>query len=225
MRAPTAKAPKAGPRAYELFDEGPERDAFLLVYGHAYNLLQHDDVDARHAAMHFFYDAADEDRLTFQDAIEVIGGGTTVRGDVIRLRFMYEFWLRWYKPPVMGFEASPVPDFIEAKACMVGGIEAGILAGEIWYQPGISLTEAMAKTADICDRTSGDVPSAARMKEAIDALIADSYMVSTRPSSDGSPSSDLWLTGTNPLLLTEQGRLARRGTHVWTSFFGNSTSR
>ena len=133
MRAPTAKAPKAGPRAYELFDEGPERDAFLLVYGHAYNLLQHDDVDARHAAMHFFYDAADEDRLTFQDAIEVIGGGTTVRGDVIRLRFMYEFWLRWYKPPVMGFEASPVPDFIEAKACMVGGIEAGILAGEIWY--------------------------------------------------------------------------------------------
>ena len=138
---------------------------------------------------------------------------------------MYEFWLRWYKPPVMGFEASPVPDFIEAKACMVGGIEAGILAGEIWYQPGISLTEAMAKTADICDRTSGDVPSAARMKEAIDALIADSYMVSTRPSSDGSPSSDLWLTGTNPLLLTEQGRLASRGTHVWTSFFGNSTSR
>ena len=79
MRAPTAKAPKAGPRAYELFDEGPERDAFLLVYGHAYNLLQHDDVDARHSAMHFFYDAADDDRLTFQDAIEVIGGGTTVR--------------------------------------------------------------------------------------------------------------------------------------------------
>ena len=221
----TTKAPKANKRAYELFEEGPERDAFLLIYGHAYNLLQLDNIDARQDAMHFFYDVANDDRLTFQDAIEVVGGGAVVRGDVVRLRFMYEFWLRWFKPPVMGFEASPVPDFIEAKSCMVGGIEAGILAGEIWYQPGINIRDAMAKTADICERTMDEVPSNERMKSAIDALIADAYMVSTRPASDGSPTVDLWLTGTNPTLLIEEGRLTSRGTHVWTKFFGGSSSR
>ena len=225
VRAPTSKAPKATARAYELFEEGPERDSFLLIYGHAYNLLQLEDAEARMAAMHFFYDVANEDRLTFQDTLDVVGGGAVVRGDVIRLRFMYEFWVRWFKPPVMGFEASPVPDFIEAKACLVGGIEAGILAGEIWYQPGINMLDAMAKTADICERVTSEIPSNERMRQAIEALIADGYMVSARPASDGSPTQDLWLTGTNPQLLEEEGRLTSRGTHDWTKFFGGSSSR
>lgn len=99
--------------------------------------------ESRQRALRFlFCDEAVDD--TFYLCCEVLGA----RCDVVRLRFHYEFWLRWqaFEEP-FNFEVCEVPDIVQTQVMMCGGFEGVYLAQEAWAQPGISTDLLLARAS------------------------------------------------------------------------------
>ncbi|NEX63409.1 hypothetical protein [Noviherbaspirillum galbum] len=132
----------------EDFEEGTERECFQLIYNHARFVLAKDTTPELMArGIQFFFCASDTE-VTFVEAAAAIS--TTIRTDVILLRFQYEFWRRYmvFSQP-FDWSAYPVPDrvmnqFAFAGMSLYADDVATILAREIWYRPGMTVDEATA---------------------------------------------------------------------------------
>ena len=126
---------------HEDFDEGPERDAFLLIFGYAEHLFgdkrlstfSATDLVKQKAVRFFFCNGKNE--LNLEDAVGCID--SMIRSDVLRLRFMLEFWMRGWTIPALPEDAGSLPDRIELMAAQHGGTIGVALAREAWFEPGI----------------------------------------------------------------------------------------
>lgn len=147
---------------HEDFDEGPERDAFLLIYGYAEHLFDGqvkstfkcDDLKKRKALNFFFCRSPNE--LNFEDAVACIDN--QIRLDVLRLRFMFEFWIRDWKLPALPEEADGLPSRVELAAAQYEAMIGVALAREAWFEPGIeagALLERVVgtKSAEFAEQT------------------------------------------------------------------------
>ncbi|MFN5095810.1 MAG: hypothetical protein ACK5BY_02775 [Limnohabitans sp.] len=192
-RAAAAKTEKVY-ITHEDFDEGPERDAFLLIFGYAENLLagpnsksfNADDLKQRRALNFFFCN--DPKELTFEDAVACIDN--QIRLDVLRLRFMLEFWLRGWKLPSMPDNADGLPARVELMAAQYEAIVGIALAREAWFEPGIDAGALLDKVV------AGKSQEIARLaKRALKDLVLN-YVLSI---ADGK----VYTTGKNPILELE----------------------
>lgn len=180
---------------HEDFEEGPERDAFLLIYGYAENLFSEtktsdfnlDDL-AKIRAIDFFF-CRSISGLHLDDAVNCIDN--TIRIDVIRLRFMLEFWIRGWALPAMPETADPLPTRIEVTAATRSGLIGIALAREAWFHPGIGAAELLALACD--NGAEADITD--KVKIAFNELVCD-YVLSIN---DGK----VYCTGKNPILELE----------------------
>jgi hypothetical protein len=139
-RAASAKSEKIY-ITHEDFDEGDERNAFLLIYGYAEHLFEGHDkapfdaTDSKKAkALRFFF-CSGLGGVYLDDAVSSIDN--QIRVDVLRLRFMFEFWIRDWEIPEMPDDADPLPSRVELMAAQCGAMIAVSLAKEAWFHPGI----------------------------------------------------------------------------------------
>jgi len=205
------KPDSTGYVTYEDFEEGPAQEAFLLCYGHAWNLFgksqikQAEITPSADRALNFYF-CHDPDEMTFEDAGPAMS--ETIRRDVVRLRIMYEFWLIWARLPAMPFSMVPLPEFIENTSEYLAGLEAIALANVIWNQPGIYWDEAI-EAAHLRYKSSDE-----KMDASLNALVAH-YIVSEKGGS-------LYLTGANPIQekqdrLQDPAQARRNQSTVWWS--------
>lgn len=98
--------------------------------------------ESRQQAVEWLFCHEDVDD-TFFLCCEALGA----RCDVVRLRFHYEFWLRWatFEEP-FAFTVCELPEIVATQVLMCGGLEGVYLAREAWEQPGIP-TETLLATA------------------------------------------------------------------------------
>ena len=192
---------------HEDFEEGYERDAFLMIYGHAYNLFEPDTSRSKEdqavsaaRALDFFFCLSDDD-VTFEDAANALSNGYAfeeqVRIDVVRLRFMYEFWQRWKVIPTLGPLSCLLPSRVEALAAFHGGIEGTILCKEAWQSPGIEIHELIDRAIYVLgDRHfyQGTTPQESLMT-CLDNLLIE-YVLSAR-------GGNIYVTGKNPQRMIE----------------------
>lgn len=171
----------------------------MLCYGHAWHLLgdkKPEDsgrlsVSAQRALS--FYFCHDPEVMTFEDAGAAMS--EDIRRDVVRLRFMYEFWLSWMVLPPMPFNFMPLPGLVEDMASTTAGLEGVGLAHVIWQNPGIAVSEAIFKTKERLDNIGYD-SSEEELLAALNALMAE-YLVSRKYLEDPT-FANLYLTGANP---------------------------
>ena len=137
---------------HEDFDEGPERDAFLLIFGYAEHLFDGADkkfFDAndlkKQKALRFFF-CRSQSELNFEDAVACIDN--QIRTDVLRLRFMLEFWLRGWQIPAMPEDADGLPSRIELMAAQYEAMLGVALAREAWFEPGIEAGKLLERVLD-----------------------------------------------------------------------------
>lgn len=211
----------------EDFEEGAERDAFLLIYGSAWDLFEGDQPAARKLALAFFFCASDL-QLTFDDAIMALGKG--IRPDIFRARLMTEFWLRerdalssqkqvghWVMPH-LGFSARPLPDAFERLVmahCFDVPREALALACEIWVHPGIDEATAISRATDRLLRQGVPVHEAT-LALALELLLSG-FLVSPAGVYG---KSNLYFTAKNPILELGDTPAARiKLNHGWTQLF------
>ena len=180
---------------HEDFEEGPERDAFLLIYGYAENLFSETKASTFNSsdltktrAIDFFF-CRSIGGLHFDDAVNCIDD--TIRIDVIRLRFMLEFWIRGWRLPAMPETADPLPARIEVTAASRSGLIGIALAREAWFRPGIDAQTLLSMACD--EGSSKEVTD--KVKNAFNDLVCD-YVLSIN---DGK----VYCTGKNPILELE----------------------
>lgn len=179
---------------HEDFDEGAERDAFLLIFGYAEHLFggpDKKDFDAKdqkkQKALRFFF-CRSPDSLNFEDAVACID--SHIRLDVLRLRFVLEFWLRGWKIPQLPWNTDGLPSRIELMAAQYEAMIGVSLAREAWFEPGIDAAVLMERVLDgRGEDTRNQIKRAFR-----DMVIA--YILSI---SDGK----VYTTGKNPILELE----------------------
>lgn len=190
-------------RAYithEDFDEGPERDAFLLIFGYAEILFEADSIshpsskslekltaERRNKAVEFFFC----DRLhalNFEEAARCIS--TEIRADVLRMRFMYEFWLRKWQIGPMPSDAVGVPTRVELMAARFGGVLAMQMVTEAWFHPGIEAIKLLDLMSD-----KDNLPLREEAVKTMSQLV-DAYVLSV--ADEG-----IYCTGVNPILELE----------------------
>jgi hypothetical protein len=184
---------------FEDFEEGPQREAFLLIYGHALNLFEGKTIIGRARAIEFFF-CHNPQALTFDDASAAIS--EDVRRDVFRLRVMYEFWMGWYILPPMPFMMTSLPAQIDDWASTAGGIAGVVLAQVVWQNPSITESDAIAM-AQVRMANAGAVMSAEKLHFAINDLKAN-YILSAN-------SDNLYLTGRNPSQEIQDAQLSKDG--------------
>lgn len=174
----------------EDFEEGPQRDAFVIVRSFKQQLFASGPQRLRDAwaAIEFFFTLQDNgDDVTFDLCCRALDA----RIDVLRLRIQYEFFLRWWVAPTpFPFMTVPVPDIIEGEILYAAGQPGMDLARRAWLRPGIS-TEALIDGM-------GPADTALRLLERL-----DDKMLLCRQGADS-----WYLTGRNPYLL--RLRLAER---------------
>jgi hypothetical protein len=173
---------------HEDFDEGVERDAFLLIYGYASTLFSQDKIhkaadENAQEAIDFFF-TKHPGRLNLDEAAQCID--TQIRSDVLRLRFMLEFWLRGWKLAPLKLTAVDLPSRMELMAARVASINGVVLTREVWFQPGIGIDDLVKQ---VISADSSCV--AADMHRAISDL-CDSYVLSHN-------AGKLYATGKNPI--------------------------
>lgn len=192
---------------HEDFEEGYERDAFLLIYGHAYNLFDPDtskstqeQLESAARAIDFFF-CLSKNEITFEDAANALSGGYApdeqVRIDVVRLRIMYEFWQCWKVIPSLGPLACLLPSRVEASAAFHAGIEGTILCKQAWQSPGLSIDQLIDRTIYVLGDSHfymGKDPHEVLMN-CIDRLILE-YVLSAR-------GDNIYVTGKNPSRMIE----------------------
>lgn len=179
---------------HEDFDEGPERDAFLLIYGYAEHLFDgpsklpfnQNDIKKRKALEFFF--CRNLGGIYLEDAVGCIDN--QIRVDVLRLRFMLEFWMREWKLPLMPSDAEPLPSRIELMAAQFGGMLGVSLAKEAWFEPGITAEALLERVIE--GRGANIVEM---IKKSLNDLVC-SYVLSV---SNGR----IYTTGKNPILELE----------------------
>ena len=151
---------------HEDFDEGAERDAFLLIFGYAEHLfagvekMEFDLVDLKKFKALCFFFCRSTDDLNFEDAVGCID--SHIRLDVLRLRFMLEFWLRGWKMPKLPWNADGLPSRIELMAAQHEAMIGVSLAREAWYEPGIEASELLER---IVNDRSKDITDSAKLTE------------------------------------------------------------
>ncbi|WP_139313503.1 hypothetical protein [Rhodoferax antarcticus] len=200
---------------HEDFDEGSEQDAFLLIYGYAsilFNTLQKGEFNENNLkqkrAIDFFF-CRSIDGLHLQDAVACIDN--EIRIDVLRLRFMLEFWMReWILPP-MPSTADDLPSRVELMAAQYEGLIGVSLAREAWFEPGLSGKDLLER---ICDGESEEFSKKAH--RAFVGLV-DDYVLSVASNKEAG-TTKVYVTGKNPILeledkandptYTSRGRLA-----------------
>jgi hypothetical protein len=179
---------------HEDFDEGPERDAFLLIFGYAEHLFEGSDKKPfemddpkKLKAIRFFF-CRTRQEMNLEDAVGCIDN--QIRTDVLRLRFMLEFWLRGWTLPPMPEDADGVPSRIELMAAQHGGMIGLSIAKEVWYHPGIDA----AKLLEIVLEDRSD-----KIRDQINQAFKDmvcSYILSLADTK-------VYITGKNPILELE----------------------
>lgn len=189
---------------HEDFDEGVERDAFLLIYGYASTLFAQDkafkssDKNAQEAIDFFF--TKHPGRLNLDEAAQCID--TQIRSDVLRLRFMLEFWLRGWKLVPLKLTAVDLPSRMELMAARIASINGVVLTREVWFQPGIAVDD-LVKQVLKSDSSCLD----ADIRRAISDL-CDNYVLSHN-------AGKLYATGKNPIQELEDKKndptVSRRG--------------
>lgn len=177
---------------HEDFDEGPERDAFLLIYGYAEclfdctNKAPFDGTDLRKKkALDFFFCSNSLKTIHLEDAVGCIDN--QIRVDVLRLRFMLEFWLRGWEIPAMPDDADGLPSRIELMAVQYGGMIGVSIAKEAWFEPGINAEELLSR---VIDGRSEEVVKL--VKRSFEDLV-NAYVLSISNRS-------VYTTGKNPIL-------------------------
>jgi len=182
---------------HEDFEEGIERDAFLLIYGYAEMLFESSQPELHGAlntlslkqkrALEFFFcNRATE--LNFEEAAACIDA--EIRVDVLRMRIMYELWLRKSIVGALPSDSVPIPSRVELMAARFGGIAAIQMAQEAWFNPGI---EGKA----LLQMVGGDInsPSYLQAQKALNELV-EAYVLSVADTR-------IYCTGVNPLLELE----------------------
>lgn len=166
--------------------------------------------ESRRVATEFFF--ADENTAddTFFLCCEVL----EARCDVVRMRFQYEFFLRWkeFEEP-FPFDACPVPELVQAEVTMCGGFEGLYIAREAWVRPGIRTDELLALS------TGGklDEQTTKRHLQVL-YLMEERFLISQE--------AGMWyFTGRNPQLARMQFarntgyEVARGGSIYWSAMF------
>jgi len=202
---------------HEDFEEGPERDAFLLIYGYAeilfakepIDVYPHKDLQKAKAVRFFFCHTLAE--LSFVDAVACIDN--RIRIDVLRLRFMLEFWLRGWELPSMPDDAEPLPARIELSAAKHEDIIGITIAREAWFEPGIKADALINRVLEGRNEIVLE-----RIKRAFKGLVLD-YVLSI---ADGK----VYTTGKNPILELEDNlkdptlqKRSRLGNIYWSRRF------
>lgn len=173
----------------EDFEEGPQRDAFIIIRSFKQQLFASPQrAGDAWRAIEFFFTLADNGQdVTFDLCCRALDA----RIDVLRLRIQYEFFLRWWvAPSPFPFLTVPVPSIIEGEILYAAGPLGMDLARRAWLLPGISSDGMMDGVADRA--------AALRMLERL-----DDKMLLCRQGADS-----WYLTGRNPYLL--RLRLAER---------------
>jgi hypothetical protein len=192
-RVATAKTEKVY-ITHEDFEEGPERDAFLLIFGYAEHLFESAKKNNFSAtstkklkALRFFFCRTLKE-INLHDAAECLDGD--IRIDVLRLRFMFEFWLRGWSLPPMPEDAEGLPSRIELMAAKYEGTIGISIAREAWFEPGIEASALLHKVLD------GRGENIQRLiSKAFDSMTED-YLLSLSENK-------VYLTGKNPILELE----------------------
>lgn len=169
----------------EDFEEGPQRDAFVIIREHKAALFGCLSAPAQvfRAIKWFFTDADDGLTPTF----ELCCGALDVRTDVLRLRLQYEFFLRWWVAPrPFPFDSVAVPQIILREITYVCPDLGRDIAELAWVRPGIT-TEAIVATIGHDQEVRRDLT---RLDERM--LVCE--------QGDG----NWYLTGRNPLLLRQR---------------------
>lgn len=167
----------------EDFEEGAERNAFLIVEDYARKLFgNRADERSIREAVSFFFTVEDNGAITFPLCCEVL----RARADVIRLRIQYEWWLRGavFTGP-FPFTTVPVPKMIAGEALYYAGDAGFALARETWVQPGVGHDELLGAVAEL------DGFSEPELVKAVETL-QDKFILSKERG--------WYLTGRNPLL-------------------------
>lgn len=167
------------------FNEGAERNAFLMTMHFANKLLHKKSTPKafREGLLFFFSSEEDPEAISFQLCANVLG----IRTDIIRLRIQYEWWMRatLFTGP-FNFDCIGLPKMLEGEILYHGSKLGHALAREIWVQPGITTEELFEYVGE---SESVTVP---KMMEAMDAL-SDQFIISK--------STGWYLTGRNPMLM------------------------
>ncbi len=195
----------------EDFATGTQRQAYLLVEKMKDDLFGHKSTtETRRAAIEFFF----SDETTADDTFYLCCEVLEARCDVVRMRFQYEFWLRWkqFAEP-FPFDACAVPELVQTEVMMCAGLEGLYLAREAWVRPGIGTDELLALA------TNGKRDEAV-MKRHLLAL----YLMEERFLM--SQETGMWyFTGRNPQLARMQFartagyEVVRGGSIYWSAMF------
>lgn len=189
----------------EDFEEGIQRDAYILIETYSKNLLlANSSVPKRNEALRFFF-IRDESAINFHDCCEAID--PNIRPGVILLRLQYEFWLRWF------ILSSPLPESAIDLPFEAQGLASYIadnvgvtLAREAWFQPGLD-------SATLVERTRSLLPPSlhGQVEPALVKLSDANVMSFAEP--------DHWyVTGRNPALHAQE-RGIRSSTITWSALF------
>lgn len=202
----------------EDFEEGAERNAFMLVEAKADQLFgKRITPQGALDAIRFFFTVEDNGQeITFNLCCDVL----QARPSVLRLRMQYEWWLRGtvFTGP-FPFSTVPLPQMIAGAVHMYGSDVGYAIARETWIQPGISKEELFQY---LLHPDSPGVTSykASELQHALEALEARYLMSSHGPH--------LYVTGQNPLLWNArandlaEGRTTVGGTYHWSRLFGGA---
>jgi hypothetical protein len=127
----------------EDFEEGPQRDAFVIIREHKAALFGCLSAPTHvfRAIKWFFTD--EDDGLT--PTFELCCAALDARTDILRLRLQYEFFLRWWVAPrSFPFQSVAVPQLVLREityACPDLGRDIAELA---WARPGITTAAIVA---------------------------------------------------------------------------------
>lgn len=198
----------------EDFEEGAERNAYLLVEDYAKRLFSPKSTPkAIQSSISFFFTVEDSGlEITFPLCCEVL----EVRLDVLRMRIQYEWWLRGaiFTGP-FPFMTVPVPRTIAGEITYYGGEEGYALARECWVQPGIPSDELLDSIAEL------DGYSKQKLRVALERL-EERFLMSSQ-------AGRCYVTGRNPLLMSMRAesiygvQLMRGGSFHWSRLFGRTT--
>lgn len=195
------KTDHTGYITFEDFEDGPQREAFLLIYGQALNLFEGKTVGGRNRAVEFFF-CFNPDELTFDDASAAIS--EDIRRDVFRLRVMYEFWLGWYILPAMPFTMAALPAQVEDWASAADGIAGVVMAQVVWQNPSITQSDAL----QIAKKRLENVGINLLDEDLVQAIkkLRENYILSVQ-------NENLYLTGKNPSQEIEDAQLNPNTSH------------
>lgn len=170
------------------FDDPAQRKAFILLRHYKNEIFKAKPIpECTIEAATFIFGRSLTNELNFDICCEVLNA----RRDVLRMRFHYEFFLKWMVFPVeFPFLIDPLPKVIENEILMYIGEDARALAVEAWVQPGITTSEMFSRiSSGACGNAAQKQAALKRHLEAME----DRYIMSRQ--------HDNWyLTGRNPLL-------------------------